>query len=215
MLDNKSCQCYHLLMLDIQVIDDPAAATVALEPIAKPTPLRTGRARLGGDAGHAGRPGSAEGQLPPERARGARAGAAGRGTQVGRADGTAARRDGRFLRRFAGRPGPGRRRSESGSRSAVRELSHRPGRAGRPRGGRPRSSRKATGKRLATLSVDTEVRFRSATERAAFTEELARSIASPRLRSITMHPHPGGRAHRLVVVAHPLPQQTIHQESVS
>src|ERR1700740_1869212 len=33
MLDNNSCQCYHLLMLDIQVIDDPAAATVALEPI--------------------------------------------------------------------------------------------------------------------------------------------------------------------------------------
>ena len=27
------CQCYHLLMLDIQVIDDPAAATVALEPM--------------------------------------------------------------------------------------------------------------------------------------------------------------------------------------
>src|SRR3981081_2782241 len=33
MLDNKSCQGYHLLMLDIQVIDDPAAATVALEPM--------------------------------------------------------------------------------------------------------------------------------------------------------------------------------------
>src|ERR1700738_5200746 len=33
MLDNNSCQCYHLRMLDIQVIDDPAAATVALEPI--------------------------------------------------------------------------------------------------------------------------------------------------------------------------------------
>src|SRR5262249_24743561 len=32
-LDKKSCQCYHLLMLDIQVIDDPAAATVALEPV--------------------------------------------------------------------------------------------------------------------------------------------------------------------------------------
>jgi hypothetical protein len=32
MIDNNSCQCYHLLMLDIQVIDDPAAATVALEP---------------------------------------------------------------------------------------------------------------------------------------------------------------------------------------
>src|SRR5216684_269751 len=33
MLDNKSCQYYDLLVLDIQVIDDPAAATVALEPM--------------------------------------------------------------------------------------------------------------------------------------------------------------------------------------
>src|SRR5258705_3960002 len=32
MLDNNSCKCYHFLMLDIQVIDDPTAATVALEP---------------------------------------------------------------------------------------------------------------------------------------------------------------------------------------
>src|SRR4051812_14430928 len=33
MIDNKSCQWYDLLVLDIQVIDDPVAATVALEPI--------------------------------------------------------------------------------------------------------------------------------------------------------------------------------------
>src|SRR5256886_360015 len=33
MLDNNNCQCYDLLVLDIQVIDDPAAATVALEPM--------------------------------------------------------------------------------------------------------------------------------------------------------------------------------------
>src|SRR5215213_6975530 len=32
-LDNYCCQWYHLRMLDIQVIDDPAAATVALEPM--------------------------------------------------------------------------------------------------------------------------------------------------------------------------------------
>src|SRR5215475_12828871 len=33
MLDNNNCQWYHLLVLDIQVINDPAAATVALEPV--------------------------------------------------------------------------------------------------------------------------------------------------------------------------------------
>src|SRR5207244_5309226 len=32
-LDNKSCQHYHLPVLHIHVIDDPAAATVALEPV--------------------------------------------------------------------------------------------------------------------------------------------------------------------------------------
>src|SRR4029079_3043984 len=31
-LDNNSCQGYHRRVLDLQVIDDPAAATVALEP---------------------------------------------------------------------------------------------------------------------------------------------------------------------------------------
>src|SRR4029079_10770674 len=32
-IDNKSRQGHHLFMLDVQVIDDPAAATVALEPV--------------------------------------------------------------------------------------------------------------------------------------------------------------------------------------
>jgi DNA-binding transcriptional ArsR family regulator len=63
-----------------------------------------------------------------------------------------------------------------------------------------------TGKRLATLSVDTEVRFRSATERAAFTSELTEAIAK-----LVSKYHDGsasgGRTHRLVVVAHPLPDK--------
>lgn len=64
-----------------------------------------------------------------------------------------------------------------------------------------------TGKRLATLSVDTEIRFRSAAERAAFSNELAEAIT--RLVS-KYHDEaaPGGRAHRLVIVAHPMQQNT-------
>lgn len=62
------------------------------------------------------------------------------------------------------------------------------------------------GKRLATLAVDTEVRFRSATDRAAFSAELTEAITT-----LVSKYHdasaPGGRAHRLMVVAHPLPQQ--------
>ena len=68
-----------------------------------------------------------------------------------------------------------------------------------------------TGKRLATLSMDTEIRFRSPAERAAFTHELTEAVAT--LVSKYHDPStPGGRAHRLVVVAHPLPQQSETRE---
>ncbi len=61
----------------------------------------------------------------------------------------------------------------------------------------------SAGKRLATLSIDTEVRFRSATERAQFTDELTSAITA----LVSKYHDPkasGGRAHRLIVAAHPL-----------
>ena len=61
-----------------------------------------------------------------------------------------------------------------------------------------------TGKRLATLAVDTEVRFRSAADRAAFSQELTQAIAEL-VSKYHDESAPGGRAHRLVVVAYPLP----------
>jgi len=59
-------------------------------------------------------------------------------------------------------------------------------------------------RRLSTLSIDTEVRFRSAAERAAFAEELTDAVTAlvSRYHDETA---PGGRRHRLVVAAHPLP----------
>ncbi|MBK7189019.1 MAG: helix-turn-helix transcriptional regulator [bacterium] len=69
----------------------------------------------------------------------------------------------------------------------------------------------ATDKRLATLAVDTEVRFRSAADRAAFSHELTEAITH-----LVAKYHdaaaPGGRAHRLVVVAHPLPLKSEPKE---
>jgi DNA-binding transcriptional ArsR family regulator len=61
-----------------------------------------------------------------------------------------------------------------------------------------------TRKRLATLSIDTAIRFRSAAERATFTEELTRAITQLAAR---YHDEsaPGGRAHRVIIIAHPLP----------
>lgn len=59
----------------------------------------------------------------------------------------------------------------------------------------------AAGKRLATLSIDTEIRFRSAAERAAFTEELTAAVADLAAR----YHHDDGRPHRLVIASHPTP----------
>jgi predicted ArsR family transcriptional regulator len=63
-----------------------------------------------------------------------------------------------------------------------------------------------TGKRLATLAVDAEVRFRSAADRAAFSNELTEAVTK-----LVSKYHdasaPGGRVHRLMVVAHPLPKK--------
>lgn len=69
-----------------------------------------------------------------------------------------------------------------------------------------------TGKRLATLAVDTEVRFRSPADRAAFSRELAEAVAAL-VSKYHDDAAPGGRAHRLVIVAHPLPH-TEPKESV-
>jgi DNA-binding transcriptional ArsR family regulator len=69
----------------------------------------------------------------------------------------------------------------------------------------------ATGKRLATLSVDTEISFRSAADRAAFSAELTEAITTL-VSKYHDDTTPGGRAHRLILVAHPLPQKSEPKE---
>jgi DNA-binding transcriptional ArsR family regulator len=61
-----------------------------------------------------------------------------------------------------------------------------------------------SGKRLATLGIATEVRFRTPADRSAFSAELTEAIATLVSKYHDQH-SPGGRAHRLMVVAHPLP----------
>jgi len=68
-----------------------------------------------------------------------------------------------------------------------------------------------SGKRLATLAVDTQVRFRSAADRAAFSAELTEAITKL-ISKYHDESAPGGRAHRLVVVAHALPQKSNSKE---
>jgi DNA-binding transcriptional ArsR family regulator len=60
-------------------------------------------------------------------------------------------------------------------------------------------------KRLAVLAIDTEIRFRTAADRAAFAGELAAAVTSLASR---YHDEsaPGGRCHRLLVAAYPRPE---------
>jgi len=70
-----------------------------------------------------------------------------------------------------------------------------------------------TDKHLATLSIDTEIRFRSSAERATFTAELSRAVTELAARYHDAS-SPGGRSHRLIVAAHPTPyENTIKEQS--
>lgn len=66
-------------------------------------------------------------------------------------------------------------------------------------------------KRLPTLSLDAVIRFRSAADRAAFSQEFAAAVTTLAAR---YHDEsaPDGRAHRLIAVAHPLPQNSAAQK---
>ena len=200
MLDNKSCQHYHLLVLDIQVIDDPAAAVVALEPMrsrllselvvpasAATLATRVGLARQ--KVNYHLRALEAHGlvRLAEERKWG--------GLTERVLVATAAS--------YVVSPsalGPVAANLEI-DRLSASYLIALGARLVREVGDLVRRAKEA-GKRLATLAVDTEVRFRSATDRAAFSHELTEAITK-----LVSKYHdasaPGGRAHRLVVVAHP------------
>ena len=64
---------------------------------------------------------------------------------------------------------------------------------------------RAADQQLATLTVDTEVRFASAATRAEFTSELAQMV-SELVAKYHDEQAPGGRRHRVIVAAHPHPE---------
>lgn len=67
-------------------------------------------------------------------------------------------------------------------------------------------------KRLATLSFDTVIRFRSPAERVAFSRDLAQAVAVLAARYHDAS-HPDGRPHRLVIGAYPAPADSITPDS--
>jgi DNA-binding transcriptional ArsR family regulator len=57
--------------------------------------------------------------------------------------------------------------------------------------------------RLATLAIDTEIGFATPADRARFADELTNAVT----RLAANYHHDGGRPHRLMVAAHPIPQK--------
>jgi DNA-binding transcriptional ArsR family regulator len=60
-----------------------------------------------------------------------------------------------------------------------------------------------SGRRLPTLTIDTRIGFRSAADRAAFADDLTAAVLDLAAR----YHHDDGRPYRLVVAAHPLPEE--------
>ncbi|MFT3685911.1 MAG: helix-turn-helix domain-containing protein [Phycisphaerales bacterium] len=67
-------------------------------------------------------------------------------------------------------------------------------------------------KRLATLSIDSEVRFRSPQDRAAFSHELAAAVTSL-VSKYHDESATGGRRHRLMIGAYPTPDSPQPQDT--
>ena len=189
---------------DVEVIEDPAAAAVALDPLRSrllaelvepgsaavlAARVGLGRQKVNYHLGALEAHGLVE--LAEERKRGgitervlqATAAAyvvspAALGSSAADPDETPDRLSARYLVALAGR--------------LVREVGELARRA------------TATGRRLPTLAIDTEIRFRSAEDRAAFADELTATVIDLASR----YHHDDGRPHRLVVAAHPKPEDT-------
>ena len=197
-------------MLDIQVIDDPAAATVALEPVrsrllselAEPASAATLAARVGLTR-----------QKINYHLRALEAHGLVRLAQERKWGGLTERLLVATAASYVVSPnalGPAADSHREIDRLSANYLVALGARVVREVADLVRRA-KESGKRLATLAVDTEVRFRSPTDRAAFSNELTEAITKL-IAKYHDESAPGGRAHRLVVVAHPLPQKSDPKE---
>lgn len=95
----------------------------------------------------------------------------------------------------------GARPEQVSDRLSARYLVTLAGRVVREVGALARKA-EGSGRRLPTFAIDTEIRFQSAADRAAFADELTKTVLDLAAR----YHHDGGRPHRLVVAAHPKPR---------
>jgi hypothetical protein len=201
-------------MLDVEVIDDPSVATVALEPVrsrllselAEPASAATLAARLG---------------IPRQKLnyhlRTLEAHQLVRVAQTRQWGGLTERLLVATAASYIVSPralGPAATDPDRGAdRLSASYLIALAARVVREVGDLLRRSREAD-RRLPTLSIDTEIRFRSPVDRAAFSNDLTDAV-----KQLVARYHdeaaPGGRAHRLVVVAHPLPRDVSREPSTA
>jgi DNA-binding transcriptional ArsR family regulator len=191
-------------MLDVEVIENPAAAAVALDPVR--ARLLAELAEPGSAAALAARVGIARQkvnyhlralelhglvELAEERKWG------GITERVLRA--TAAS----YVVSPAALGETGADPDKASDRLSARYLVALAGRVVREVGSLARRA-DAAGKRLPTMAIDTEIRFRSAEDRAAFADDLTAAV----LDLASRYHHDDGRPYRLVAAAHPKPEET-------
>jgi DNA-binding transcriptional ArsR family regulator len=206
-LDKISCQCDGGGVLDVAVIDDPSAALAALDPV---------RARLLAELASA--PASAAGVaarlgLPRQKVGYHLKALQEQGLVVevdqrrhgGLTERVLAASAGAYVVSPSAMGAAGADPSRVPDRLSASYLVALAARVVREVGALVRGAERA-GKRLPTLSIDTDIRFRSAEERAAFAAELGAAVGSLAAR---YHDEsaPGGRWHRVVVVSHPRPAE--------
>ncbi|HTM00995.1 MAG TPA: helix-turn-helix domain-containing protein [Candidatus Omnitrophota bacterium] len=194
-------------LADLEVIDDPAAAVVALDPLR--ARLLAELAQPGSAASLAGRVGLAR-QKVNYHLRTLEAHGLVRPVEERRWGGLVERRMVATAASYVVSPAAlGRVANDpdrASDRLSARYLIALAARVVREVGQLLRGA-KEQGKHLATLAIDTEVRFQSPADRAAFTAELTQAIAGLVARYHDAAA-PGGRPHRLILVAHPLPRKS-------
>jgi DNA-binding transcriptional ArsR family regulator len=196
-------------MFDVEVIDDPAAAAVALEPIR--TRILAELAEPRSAAGLANRLGVPR-QTVNYHLRSLETHGLVKEADQRKWGGITERRMVATSASYVVSPAAfgslGTSPRHAADRLSASYLIALAARAIREVGALLRGARQA-GQHLATLSIDTEIRFRSAADRAAFTADLTQAIT----KLVERHHDDSatdGRWHRLVVVAHPLPKESAH-----
>jgi DNA-binding transcriptional ArsR family regulator len=200
-LDKKSCQARGWGVRDIEVIEDPRAAEVALDP-ARSLFLRELAVEPASAAALAARVGTSRQranyhlkaleehglvELHEVRMRGGIAERVLRATAASYVVSPAA-------------IGDGARPEQVRDRLSAQYLVALAARVVREVGSLARRA-EASRRRLPTFTLDTEVRFASAGDRAAFADELTAAV----LDLVARYHRDDGRPHRLVVAAHPKP----------